>query len=305
MTFNLVVSTIITPEQATVMLAETAYEGQRKLRSGHVVFLAEEMRRGNFKPRTLLVVGRLNGHQQLLDGQHRLNAVVASGMAQEFLISYEDYTEEEIKAAYIRIDQGLTRTAIDKYAVLGLHEELGLTFWQVNKLAAACRFISFSFSHKPSAVGKTRVHDDDLLRLMRLYASECRQYYADIQGISYNIKVAERAATMSLALVTYKNTPNKERTREFWRGTVSGEGLIVGDPRLLAFRHITQFGMHGGGATGKTVSPMYSVRYLAKCYNSWMAGEERRAAMMTGSDTSPFSIFGTPFDGKGNNQLPT
>lgn len=307
MSSNIVVSTTITPEQATVMLAETAYEGQRKLRSGHVVFLAEEMRRGNFKPRTLLVVGRINGHQQLLDGQHRLNAVVASGLAQEFLISYEDYTEEEIKNAYIRIDQGLTRTAIDKYAVLGLHEELSLTFSQVNKLAGACRFISYRFCRKPSIAGNTRVHDDELLALMRQYANECRNYYADIHGISYNYKASERAATLALALITYKDTPNRDRTVTFWTGSVSGENLQVGDPRLLAFRHITQIGMHGGGASSsKTVSPMFSIRYLAKCYNSWMIGEERRSIILSsGGELAPLFVYGTPFDGKEKSKSPT
>lgn len=297
MTANLVVTTIITPEQAAVMLAETAYVGQRRIRPGHVAFLADEMRRGNFKPRTLIVVARVNDHQQLLDGQHRLSAVVASGIPQTFLVSYEDYTEDETKTAYIRIDQGLTRTAIDKYAVLELHTELDLSFTQVNKLAAACRFVLAGFQRG----GHERVHDDEMLRLMRFYAEACRQFYNDIRGVSYNYKNCERAATLGLALVTYHDTPDAQKTAEFWIAAASGEGLAAGDARLLAFRHITQTGMIGGGATNnaKVVTPSYSIRFLAKCYNSWMTGEERRSvALRDGDERKPFLIYGTPFDGK-------
>lgn len=74
----------ITPAKARRML-ESNYEHQRHLRSSHVERLAQQMERGLFDGQNGQTIV-LNGSDRLIDGQHRLAAIVQSGKPQKILI---------------------------------------------------------------------------------------------------------------------------------------------------------------------------------------------------------------------------
>lgn len=94
----------ITPEQATEWLSDRWGE-QRAVRGAHVSRLCADMEAGRFKvsPDAIL---RVKG--KLANGQHRLEAVVRTGKAQQFLVM--ESNDEEL---YKVIDAGLRRTASD------------------------------------------------------------------------------------------------------------------------------------------------------------------------------------------------
>ena len=100
----------ITPKQAEKMLEKNI--DNRKLRRGYVKKLAQEMQEGRW-----LFDGtpiKLTDQQRVLDGQHRLNAIVLSRTTQKFLI-ITGIEEETFKV----MDTGKGRTAGDALEIHG------------------------------------------------------------------------------------------------------------------------------------------------------------------------------------------
>lgn len=114
---------LITPEIAKIMLAENT--ANRPLNERHVKMLSREMETGNWK---------LNGdtirfaNGRLLDGQHRLEACVRTG------VSFPSFVIEGLKhTVFDTIDTGRTRSAADTLALQGEADP--------KRLAATVRFV--------------------------------------------------------------------------------------------------------------------------------------------------------------------
>tara|TARA_R110000751_G_scaffold49596_5_gene110349 strand:+ start:6676 stop:7467 length:792 start_codon:yes stop_codon:yes gene_type:complete len=114
----------ITPSIAEEMLKKNI--NNRKLSPKHISFLSQEMKAGNwlFDGQPL----RFDGFGRVLDGQHRLNAIIASETKQKFLI-VSGLTEETFKV----MDTGKNRNAADAFSILGAA--------YASDLAAVSRFI--------------------------------------------------------------------------------------------------------------------------------------------------------------------
>jgi len=99
---------VITPEMASDLLARN-YEDNRNIRPSYVAQLANVMRQGRYVSQNgqTIVVGADDGI--LYDGQHRLSAVVESGIPQPFIVAYI----LDGKNAYKTIDNGTRREAAD------------------------------------------------------------------------------------------------------------------------------------------------------------------------------------------------
>jgi hypothetical protein len=87
----------------------------RKLRPAWVTYLAEQMRAGNWHPTGDAVCFRV-GDNALLNGQHRLHAVIRADISIKMLV-VEDVTE----TAFLHMDRGAGRTISD---VTGLSHSL-------------------------------------------------------------------------------------------------------------------------------------------------------------------------------------
>ena len=102
----------VTPDEARRMLLDMRYDHQRPLRQGRVRAYAEEMRNGTFRELTQLFIAIYHGRHIILDGQHRLNAVVLAEKPQLFTIVEKDVENEaELARIYSTTDIGTRRTA--------------------------------------------------------------------------------------------------------------------------------------------------------------------------------------------------
>lgn len=288
---------IITPDMAASMLARMSYEHQRRINTKDVEFLADEMRRGAFKQDTVIELSSVNGRWLLTDGQHRLSAVVASQRDQRFVVvrrmlqSYDDLAMD-----YTRTDKGRRRSVFDDYSVLSIDTELGLTQTQVNKFGAAANMIINKFRGP-----RGKIHTDDRLRIMREYNDAYGTFLEIAAGCDAPVRVAiERAATLAVALVTFRYSVETygNQVEEFWTGTVWDDGLRIGDPRKVANKHMMAVSMSGGNSMSRSiVSPSYSSRYLAACFNTFIEGKSRKFVRVPDMSSS-IVILGSPFDGK-------
>lgn len=95
---------MITPEIALEMLSSN--DGNRPLRSSVVKRLANAIRRGEWRVSHQGIAIDASG--RLLDGQHRLRAIVESGIACEIMV-----TRNVLRAAFRVMDQGARRSMAD------------------------------------------------------------------------------------------------------------------------------------------------------------------------------------------------
>ena len=111
----------ITPDLAALFLEERN-TGNRRLRESHVRKLAADMKAGRWKETHQGIAFSKAG--RLLDGQHRLAAVVEAGVPVRMMV-----TQGVSEDSYIAMDQGANRSVADATG-----ED-----WLTNQVGATCR----------------------------------------------------------------------------------------------------------------------------------------------------------------------
>lgn len=96
---------VITPERARALLERRA--PNRKLRQYWVDYLASIMQRGDWRLTHQGIA--LDVHGNLIDGQHRLAAIVQTGLPQTMIVAYDCPSD-----LYDAIDEGLKRQSGDR-----------------------------------------------------------------------------------------------------------------------------------------------------------------------------------------------
>jgi hypothetical protein len=296
----------IDPGLAELLLTSKRYPGQRPVRQWHADRLAVTMRNGTFVQDTPIRIAYCEGNGYLLDGQHRLNAVIIAGIPQRFtIIEIQADSMEQIAWQYGHTDIGMKRTAGDLYTALDTGGKLGLTKQEVMNLSAAVQFMASGCLHH----GRTdKVADEVALDYMERYAPFMQEYSQLATNCERSIRNAVvRAATLSVALLSLRFTAPYAKRREapdviaFWRGAIFDDGVPLGDPRKLANRHLRNATMGGGGTAaggGKSfVTAAYSSRYLVSCLNAHIQGRKLAMAKVY-DETRPIDLLGVPTDPK-------
>jgi hypothetical protein len=282
------------PDMAGKWLAEYNYEFQRPVRSDHVEYLAEEMRRGFFRQGTQIHFVRNDGKLYLVNGQHTLSAIRKSGFPQVLSVCY---TEESPAEAYYRHDVHLKRSAVDMFGALQLGDELGFTKTQLNQVSAAVVFMNRGF--KGNSTGG--IHPDDRLRLIREYADAANHYYEIISGKPQDIDAAStRMATLSIAIATLHYaipTYTAQKVEDFWKGVVLDDGIAANDPRKAANKHLRTVTVFGNTSRASIkASAQQSASYIAECWNAWVENRKFPRTKPIADGGSIF-ILGTPWKG--------
>lgn len=296
----------IGPMLASEMLATMQYEHQRPIRADHVKMLVGEIRAGRFVPGTTLRIAYVDGTPMLIDGQHRLSAIVASGIPQTFIVLEEAAPNTEYVAwAYGNLDIGKTRAPSDLYKAMGLAERLELTRTQINILAPAVDFLAAGMKPGGKTSANGRVDRAERIRLMILYAPHMRRFVSIIQGSDkFMARAMERSYVVSVALLTmrfsepYIASRSAPGVADFWRGVAFDDKIAADDPRKVANRHLLTTTMTSPrNAVGvRTVTTgAHGARHMALCFNAYMARLTRKFARVV-DDTAPVNLYGVPRD---------
>lgn len=219
---------ILGPEDAARWLMEYAYPGQRRLKSANVVLYASEMSAGRFLPLTQLRLGMYEGKLTLLDGQHRLQAVVMSGVPTAFsVVCHDDVTPKQQGSLYGAIDRGGVRTHNDVFQAMGLAERTNLYPTYIKLGGAAMDMILTGFRRSQRHRPLTRVSE---LRaaMVEYHADNIAAYFNAIDGCSHEWRNQLRVRTLvALGIITFHYQP--ELAGWFWRD-VALRGGHIGDP---------------------------------------------------------------------------
>lgn len=292
---------LIGPQEAAQMLETMKYEHQRTVSRRHVALLASEMEAGRFVGATTIRIAFLGDKAYLIDGQHRLSAIVASKKPQIFTVIEENAPSGDYIAwAYGNLDTGRGRAPSDLYRPMGLHEQLDLTTTQVNSMAAAVDILIGGMSRvRP----ELRANKAERMRVIALYAPYMREFSALISGSPKSVaRSLNRGYVIAVAMVSLRwRIDNKDKgasTALFWRGAATDDRLAAKDPRKVVHRHLSSTTMRGDTMRGSGLSVVSSsegARYIAFCYNAYMKGQERSQTKVP-DPSAPFNMIGVPSD---------
>lgn len=295
--------------KAGEILSQNGYKRQRVLRPKTVTLYADKMENGHWVPgspiKFVLWGDKRNPKRVLVDGQHRLHAVVKTGAKVQFAVT-EIWCDDENEAArvYYTTDRNAVRGYGDIFAATGVQEELGLTKTDMNAAASSVRFIDSGFLKN-----NTFQDEDDLLHKVLEYQDAIVLYFAATAGCDRRMSVPlRRNSVMAVGLVTFRYSAGvygNKKVEDFWEGVALDDGLKQGDPRKVANVHLMTTRMPNGAMIPgfRTVSAAYQARWIANCFNAWAEGreykvtEDRRSASKVYDSSAPIEILGSPFKG--------
>jgi hypothetical protein len=207
----------INAEQAQIYL--DANERNRKVKPATVATYARDMTNGNWNYTAAPIRFDTNGN--LLDGQHRLRAVVASGKRQKFLV-VRNLPPETRK----NIDNGARRSVADNL-VMDFDLRNAAAFASYARLIIRWRggYLRNSeyFKASDQEVYDFVIDNEDTLQHAQGYAQRIRRA----------IPMSQAAAGAAFH-ETYRVEP--DRAKDFWEKVISGAELKQGDP-ALSFRN--------------------------------------------------------------------
>lgn len=282
---------VITPDIAQQLLSRFNYGRQRTVEKLHVSRLAAQMTAGNWTPGSQIAFGTLpDGTIRLVNGQHRLHAVVAAGKSIEFQLLLSPVADEAaIHALYYRFDT-LQRGRSDRMVLnsIGIAEQL-----DISRDAAAGAFksavvlgngLSLPTNNHALAGNPLLGTPDGKLATIEPWWPQVKQY-DDLIKPSFG-KVKRRlltASIMPVALVTLKYQPAK--AEEFWGGVAKDDGLKVGDPRKVMLHVLTNTDFKNQINSGLILT--------ANCWNAWYGSRQlSHTKVYVGSVCAP---AGTPY----------
>lgn len=288
----------VTPQLAEKWLGMTKYVDQRALSQRRVDLLVGEITRATFSQGTMIRFVSFNGDWFLIDGQHRLWAVLIADRPQSFVVLVTKVgSEQEIAWLYGNTDIGKARSTHELFGPLHLADNFQITPTDVDSLASAINFMA----NGCTVYRYMGLNREDLLARMRLYAPFARDYVGLLVGSQRSFrKAAMRTPTLSVALLTLRYDHDNEsdvNAMSFWNNAITDDGLMIGDPRKLVNRHILTTRLSSKRATdGITiVTATYSVRYLGVCFNAYMEKRELRVPRVK-DELAPLRLQGVPVD---------
>lgn len=289
-----------TPEMCAGWLVIAKYDAQRPVRQDRVNFLATEMERGLFLPTANISFAITpDGTQYNTNGQHTMRAIIQSGLKQRVTRYYYNVeTKDDVARLYGKTDVNLSRSINDLLRPLGLAEKLGFSKSQFSSFGGAVKFMATGYTNQ----NNRNFHSDEYEAGVAEYAPYAQLYFAICNGLPGSMRFsAQRSSTLALALITFRysaETFGIPKVQDFWQGALWDDGINIGDSRKVAYDHLSHTRIVNGNQPSlkSWVTPAYSIRILANCFNAYVKGKYLRRAKVEDT-SSPLLVLGSPFNG--------
>lgn len=236
----------------------------RNLRPYRVAEFASTMIRGEWMLNGQALI--FDGEDRLMDGQHRLQAVIEANIIVEFLV-----VRGIGRDAMSTLDRGSKRTVADSLKINGYLSATNLSaalVW-LNALQLGPAAIRQSSARKltpTQALALAAVHPD---------LGDCVRRYSgskSFRRICPNISMwTAFAYLLETELVGDKAT---ERAQTFTEKAFSGVGLGSRDPILTLREKWMQVKENNYSRTGIRVSPLHLMIYIIRSWNAHYSGQE-------------------------------
>jgi hypothetical protein len=273
---------LVTPQMAQKWLDECPFEYQRALVNSHVERLALAMLAGEFEisPIKFYV---WQGHEKLVDGQHRLTAIVQSQkIVPLIVIRQEARSWDQVLRAWGRIDQVLTRKQTDGLYAARVHEACGLGVEQMNRLVPALKLLMSGFIGNRNTPPSRSV--DVVGRGALQWRSEARDFFAATEESSaaFRAKLV-KAPVLAVGLITFRY--QQARASEFWMRAAGRDRIEANTGEWWVSEVLANFDL-------KDTHDI--ARRMACCWNAYYRGKKLSKTQVR-DVRIPISILGTPY----------
>jgi hypothetical protein len=261
----------ITPVKAAEMLS--ANTANRPLSRSTVRAFAEAMRRGDWLVTHQGIAFDTAG--VLVDGQHRLAAVVEADVAVEMAV----FTDVEPDTFDV-LDTGKKRNAAD---VLAIEGEKSSTL-----LAAMVRAV-WQYENRPDASwsgGAAAVTNHQIVQTLEAHP-KIRDFLAVGERIATETGMIKSAAGAAAYLVEQANRGKKAKLAAWHEGVIDGAGLGKNDPRLVFRRTMFAMARKQAGVVQRRRDTREHVALYVKAFNAWAAGETITQLRFTAREPVP------------------
>lgn len=277
----------VTPALAQQWIDGMRFQRQRPIRERWVDFLASEMVAGRFR-QSNIDIRVCGGCEYLINGQHRLHAVVRSGLTVPMIVVRSVSADmDEVARDYASLDRGLIRTHRDGLSALGAAEATGLTIQQVQKVSAAAPLLLAAFRASISKISGTSTQERNQVVLD--WARPALLACATIGESNLSrVKKLYNSPIFSVALVTFAHAP--DRAEGFWGRVIANDGLRKGSGEQVLLDSVLD----------RAVRPGQQGRLARAAASAWNAAYQGRSVQFVkvADPTAPIRILGTPLDGK-------
>jgi hypothetical protein len=228
---------------------------------------AAMMASGEWRPGSQIVICQdsENGQAFLINGQHRLSAIVESETQQTFSVLWRDESYDEAKLSYQYEDSHKRRSPLDAIRVSNLTEQTGLFEKDLRVLAAAVILIEGGFTDRQALTPKRKNE------LVISWAADYSEYCSLVSAEGENTKnysnaiysASRRSMVAGCAIYTLRNQTDIAKT--FWSNVFSPKQMNYNSPeiRLREFL-ISHNAVTDGGTGGRR-------RHLAAISKTWKA----------------------------------
>lgn len=237
----------------------------RKLRAENVTKYASDMMSGNWTFDGMPI--RFSENDDLLDGQHRLAAIVATGKTVLMLVVYGLPGD-----AQDTMDTGAKRTVADVFNIHGKKN--------ANALAATAR-LAWAWNEGHLKTSDSNVSGAPSTAALRdLVNSDPLIVWATGLAVSHrsDIPASPTALGFSAWLMARKD---QELTREFVRSLAEMRTAGVGDPRFTLLKRLST-----SKASRERLSSIEQAFLFIRAWNAWRAGVDLKSLML-GSTNGP------------------
>lgn len=258
---------LVTPEVAEEWLERN--DNNRPLNRTTVDQIVKQIKRGEWQLTHQGIAFDEEG--RLLDGQHRLHAVVRSGVPVEMMIIHD-----APRSSFAVLDTGRKRTGKD---VLHLAGEVNTTH-----LASALRGLHL-YRNAPEASwsgSKSMVSNEQLIEILSENPG-MRSALTKATAIHRAARITITAAAIGW-YVTSEARPDIDQTPWF-EGLTTGADLKSGDPRLTLRN--TMVSLAAGTRIRKRDDSREHLFYYIKAWNSWAEGREQKVLRRSPNERMP------------------
>lgn len=275
----------ITPERAATMLTTLSFERQRAISPKHVEYLLATMRTGELTDMVIQEAEFPNGRKVLVDGYHRLTALVQYGRPLlAVIVTHSVNSEHELAERYAKIDRSFVRKPKDMLRAFGIEDRSEMSVKMLSTVSAGVAIVANDFPRHSGSIGARsliqRTNNVDA------WLPEGRLYAACLNGATNEVSLLlSRAPVTAVALATLRYQPSL--AEPFWSRIAADDGLLKDSPegRLLTWLRANRVTQHG---------QFFYCRHVAGAWNAYFEGRTLKLLKIA-DPSAPVSIAGTPY----------
>lgn len=267
----------IDPDIARVYLTKNI-EHNRKITEWKVDQYGQDMRDGKWVPTSATIKFDEDGH--LIDGQHRLLAVVDADVTVPMAVSWGEPRD----AVYV-IDTGMSRTGAASLTVAGV-----TTAGAGPQIAATANVLQAIenglFRHAMSSLGRQeRLTNQQMVEYVRPRVDGLVEGNHKAKQAYRNLPMNQ--SVLAAAYIIFKRI-DPEAADEFYRLIAEGVSQGTGDPILTLTRRVT-----GDRMSGRRTLQSTALFMLFRTWNAWRDGEKMNKIQI-GSATGGWAFIPMP-----------